>query len=335
MLNLKDFFFFTRRERQGIVFLSVCIAIGIGAGLWMESRERRGRKTEEASAQRADSLWQELERNRKGERAEGWRTENRKREGREGEREAEAAGRLTPFAFDPNRADSATLHRLGLPGWMARNVVRYRQRGGRFRRAEDFKRIYGMTEEMYRILAPYIVIPESMAENDRTAQQRQTADTPEASGEERDTTPLYTPPQQEWERVEKYPAGTVVELNSCDTTELKRIPGIGSGIARRITAYRQQLGGFYDIRQLREISLDAERLAPWFSIDTTALRPIRLNRASVEQLRRHPYINFYQARAIVEYRRQFGRLDNLRILSPLEEFTREDLERIGHYASFE
>ena len=40
-----------------------------------------------------------------------------------------------------------------------------------------------------------------------------------------DTLPRY-------ERVEKYEPGTLVDLNKADTAELKKIPGIGSGIAR-------------------------------------------------------------------------------------------------------
>ena len=78
-------------------------------------------------------------------------------------------------------------------------------------------------------------------------------------------------------RVEKYPAGTVVELNSADTTILKRVPGIGSAFARRIVNFRAALGGFHSVEQLSEVyGIDAERyraLRPWFAVDTAAIRP--------------------------------------------------------------
>ena len=45
----------------------------------------------------------------------------------------------------------------------------------------------------------------------------------------------------------------MLDLNRADTAELKKIPGIGSGIARLIVNYRQRLGGFYQIEQLQEI----------------------------------------------------------------------------------
>ena len=46
---------------------------------------------------------------------------------------------------------------------------------------------------------------------------------------------------------------TIVDLNKADTSILKRIPGIGSTLARMIVVYRQRLGGFYDVSQLQEV----------------------------------------------------------------------------------
>lgn len=60
--------------------------------------------------------------------------------------------------FNPNIADSVIFCRLGLPGWMARNILRYRSKGGKFHKAEDFRKIYGMTEKQYQTLLPYIHI---------------------------------------------------------------------------------------------------------------------------------------------------------------------------------
>lgn len=143
-----------------------------------------------------------------------------------------------------------------------------------------------------------------------------------------DTLPRY-------ERVEKYEPGTLVNLNKADTTELKKIPGIGSGIARMIVNYRNRLGGFYKVEQLREINLDASQLLSWFSIDEADIQKIPVNKSSVDRLRNHPYINFYQAKAIVEHRRKHGNLQSLKPLVLYEEFKETDLERIAHYLSFE
>lgn len=152
----------------------------------------------------------------------------------------------------------------------------------------------------------------------------------------RDTIKLYRMDSlPRYEVIEKYEAGTLVDLNKADTTELKKIPGIGSAIARMIVAYRNQLGGFYQVAQLREINLDDEQLVSWFFIDEADIRKIPVNKSSVDRLRKHPYINFYQAKALVEHRRKHGDLESLKAFVLYEEFTEEDLERIGHYLSFE
>ena len=170
-----------------------------------------------------------------------------------------------------------------------------------------------MTEKQYQTLLPYIHI------------------TPEDT--ETRTVQLYSSPASNDSAVtfriapEKYPSGTLVDLNRADTTELKKIPGIGSGIARLIIGYRQRLGGFYNITQLQEIHLDTTQLQSWFSIDTRAIHLINLNRSSIERLRHHPYINFYQAKAFVEYRKKKGDLHSLKPFALYEEFSDTDLRK--------
>lgn len=127
----------------------------------------------------------------------------------------------------------------------------------------------------------------------------------------------------------------VFDLNKVDSLTLMQIPGIGSGIAGMIIGYRRQLGGYYNVSQLGEINLDYEQLLPWFEVHEEDITRIPVNRSSVERLRSHPYLNFYQARALVEYRQRHGSVPNLRIFALYNEFSEEDLERLSHYLSFE
>lgn len=140
-------------------------------------------------------------------------------------------------------------------------------------------------------------------------------------------------------QTEKYPAGTFVELNSADTTILKKVPGIGSTFARRIVKYRELLGGFHHVGQLAEVyGIDEERysaLAPWFVVDTLRIRRLDVNALPASELRRHPYLDFRQAKTIEQLRKQKGRLSGWENLRLLEEFTDTDRERLTPYLSFE
>lgn len=238
-------------------------------------------------------------------------------------RSAEPAVSSVLTTFDPNLADSAELTALGLPAYVVRNVLKYRQKGGSFSTPESFARIYGLTETQYEELTPYIRISESFA---RKPHRKKSAPAT------RDTLRRDT---LRWPKAEKYPEGTLVDANTADTTELKKIPGIGSGIARAIVGYRHRLGGFCSLAQLQEIKYITPELLRWFKLENDSVRRLDINRAGLDQLRAHPYLNFYQAKVIVEHRRKLGNITSLSQLSLYEEFTEKDLQRIAAYLRFD
>ena len=136
-------------------------------------------------------------------------------------------------------------------------------------------------------------------------------------------------------KVFKYPEGTQVDVNLADTTELKKIPGIGSGIAKAIVGYRKRLGGFHSLEQLAEIKYVTPELFKWFKLEETAVQKLEVNKSGLDKLRSHPYINFYQAKVIVEHRRKKGPIKSLSQLALYEEFTEKDLKRLSAYISFD
>lgn len=341
----REFLYFSRQERKGILLLMVAIGTVFFAGHLLSAWILQGHTGAEEAPER-DSVscnYQSFmasikthEHARKRQYAKE-RYSARQFPGNpysSGRRDKEAIP-LALSPFNPNTADSITLRRLGLSAWVTANLLRYRSKGGRFRKVEEFRKIYGMTEEQYATLAPFVrIAPEDTVRGVRQLYvSSSTAVSAVPTAPAIPDVPTAPPATSAVNR--KYPSGTIVSLNLADTTELKHIPGIGSGIARLIVAYRSRLGGFYRIEQLEEIHLDYRQLEDWFSIDTACIRRINLNKASVERLRSHPYINFYQAKAFAEYRKKKGRLASLKPFSLYEEFAAEDLERIGHYVCFE
>lgn len=310
---LKDFFYFTKTERRGILVL-VALVAGIlfisqllSFFISTDASPLEDRETfEREYAEFRSSLKEEKVRSFPYDSADKIQNKFSRR-------------MVKLVEFDPNTVDSATFVSLGLPPWMARNILRYRAKQGRFRRPEDFRKIYGLTEEQYLTLSPYIRI----ANADSELIKKDTA--------KEVTVRLLTESKEKRDIVAKYKPGTVIDLNRADTAELKKIPGIGSGIARRIVDYRRKLGGFYRVEQLGEIHLKVNKLRQWFSIDTTLIHPLPINEASVERMMRHPYLNFYQAKAIWEHRRKNGDIGSLKELSLYEEFSTEDLERLKAY----
>lgn len=218
------------------------------------------------------------------------------------------------FPFDPNIADSSTFIRLGLPPFIAGNIIKYRNKGGVFKRRKDFSRIYGIDSAKYALLHSYIHIDSSAFILPKDSIKR----------------PQFK--STKFKEVQK------IEINKTDTSVLRKIPGIGAGYAQMIISYRNRLGGFYSCSQLNEIEHIPDSvksmLKDWLIITSSPEQKLQINRASMEKLYSHPYINFYQAKAIYEIRKKRGTIRHINELSLLTEFTETDLERLSHYFVF-
>lgn len=219
--------------------------------------------------------------------------------------------------FDPNTADSSTLVHLGFKPWQAKNMVKYRAAGGKYRKPEDLKKLYGMTDSMFQALTPYIYIA------------REEVDSVAVDSLRKDSLPR-------WEEENK---DTILNLRTADTVELKMIHGIGSYRARQIVRYREQLGGFVSVEQVLEAkgmeNVDADSLLAHFWIDSVKIEAMNVNSVGVQRLSRHPYLRFEQAQAIYELRRKKIRLDSIQQLQQIECISAETLEKIAPYLNFD
>lgn len=228
--------------------------------------------------------------------------------------------RKETFPFDPNTADSNQLIRLGLQPWQVRNIYKYRSRGGIYRKKEDFAKLYGLTVKDYRRLEPYIRIssdylPAATLVGDRSYG----ADGANGTGEP------YP---------RKIDSTQHIVLNMADTTELRKVPGIGSYYAKEIVRYGQRLGGYVSVDQLDEIDDFPQEAKRYFVVEDAHPQQLNVNKLTLQQLRRHPYINFYRAKAIMDYRRLHGNLKSLQDLRLSKDFPPEVIERLNPYVTF-
>jgi DNA uptake protein ComE-like DNA-binding protein len=187
------------------------------------------------------------------------------------------------------------------------------------------------------VVAPPAAAPASPDTRQRPAEHRPVAEQKRTYYHSANST-QQTPQRPTYTPVKKYPAGTVIELNAADTAALMLIPGIGRFYARQITAYGQRLGGYCRLEQLQEVKNMYEELyaqiTPYLRVDAQAIVPIPINQASLDRMRAHPYLSFYQARAIIEIRSKQGPLRSLDDLQLLEEFTADDRTRLAPYLAF-
>lgn len=109
-----------------------------------------------------------------------------------------------------------------------------------------------------------------------------------------------------------------VDINRADSAALLPLPGIGPVFAGRIIKYRELLGGFVSVDQLLEVYGMSEEtldlIGEMISIDASAIRKIRLDSATFRELLRHPYLEFEDVKAILDFRDFSGGIGSSREL---------------------
>ena len=212
----------------------------------------------------------------------------------------------TLFDFNPNKASGKKLKELGFTKKQINTLINFRNKGGKFYKKEDLLKIYGIEIEQYKILEPYIII--EMQDNSR--EKKKFID--------RKTEPKI-----------------FIKINSATKENLIKLHGIGNSFAERIIKYRDLLGGFYTKDQLLEVyGMDSTRYLGFIQdvlIDTNLINKISLNEADFKTFIRHPYLNKYQTGAILKYKEVMGDFSKIEQIYQTNLLTKEEYSKLEPY----
>ncbi len=217
------------------------------------------------------------------------------------------------FVFNPNTVSQSDAMKLGFSEKLSTTLVKFREKGGKFYKPEDLKKLYGLSNALYERLESYILIPNQ--------QKAYKADS------------VYVKPVFENKKYTKM----LVELNSADSLSIVYLKGIGPGFTKRIIKYRTMLGGFHSVNQLKEVYGMTDStyavLSSQITIDANSITKIPINVIDFNSLRKHPYFNFQSAQAIINFRFKHGKLSEGNI-KELGIFSDEKLRLILPYLSY-
>ena len=207
------------------------------------------------------------------------------------------------FYFNPNTlADKGWLV-LGLPSTKLSVLRNFQKSGAIFKTKTDLKHYFAITDEFYEKVEKYISIPEI----------------------KKTETPIN--------KTKK--TNQIVELNQADSLQLISINGVGPFYAKQILKYRKELGGFRNYDQLTEIwgleNLEIQKLKQQTSIDTLHIRKVNVNTIELEQLKLHPYLNYKQAKMILNYRKQHGDFKQVKDIRKIKPISPELFRKIAPY----
>jgi competence ComEA-like helix-hairpin-helix protein len=207
------------------------------------------------------------------------------------------------FKFNPNTISKAQWKKLGFKDWQIKTIFNYKAKGGSWRSKADVKKIYGLDEADYHKLEPYILLPDKAE-------------------------------KKEYNNKKDY--SKKVNVNTANAKELTNLKGIFSEkYAAIIIRYRTELGGFIKKEQLKEVwNMKKETYNGFINqviIGNSQAKQININTATTEQLKKHPYINWNTANAIVKYRKANGNYKEVENIKKIHLINNETYLKIEPY----
>ncbi len=149
---------------------------------------------------------------------------------------------------------------------------------------------------------------------------------------------LYVISQQKYKQLEKYikiPDIVKKDINVATQKDLEQLVGIGKISAGRVIKFRDELRGFAHFKFLTSVyGLSKEQIKSiqkYFFVDASKVKKININNASFNQLKKFRYLNYKQAKSIVNFRENFRNFKSVEELLNLEGFKKKDIDKLKYY----
>ncbi len=215
------------------------------------------------------------------------------------------------YPFNPNYLSDYKAYVLGLSPQQIDKISAFRQSGRYFQSKQEFKQVAGLSDSLFSKLEPYIKIPDFKFNKIQS--------------------------------YDKHKHLTTNDINKATTEDLQSIYGVGPVLSKRIVKYRNAIGGFKDMSQLKKVyGLEPEvvaRIKAKFVIksqpQTKSIIKKSINTATEEELKQVYGIGDKLARRIVKYRQSIGGFTVKEQLNDVYGLSPETIKRIWEHFTIE
>ena len=128
-----------------------------------------------------------------------------------------------------------------------------------------------------------------------------------------------------------------IDINTADSAAWVALNGIGPGFAKRILTYREKLGGFYQVDQLKEVygldSVWVKENKALLKVGAGVYRFLKINQVEWKDFK-HPYLPYGQSKVVLAYRKQHGPLKDFETLQQMPLLDLVAWRRLRPYISY-
>lgn len=205
-----------------------------------------------------------------------------------------------PFDFDPNAVSYEEMRQLGMSYLIAKRIIKFRNKGGRFRAKKDLQKIYDFPETLYAQLEKYITLP-GLKHKKTERFNINIADTVQL------------------QRI--YGIGSFFSK----TIIMYRV-NLGGFVSL------DQLREVYLLDSLAPLALK-EIIKYAYIANNFIPKKILINSATFDELSRHPYISYKLAKTIVAYREQHGNFGSVKAIKNIRVLSEKQFSKLAPYLS--
>jgi len=221
------------------------------------------------------------------------------------------------YPFNPNFITDYKGYKLGMSVLEIDRLLAFRQQNKYVNSAKEFQAVTKVSDSLLNVISPYFKFPDWVNNKKEFAAYKK-----------------Y--PNTAFAKKEKI---AIIDINQATQEDLIKIYGIGEAISLRILKFKESLGGFVSMEQMKDVwGLSPEvidNLNAHFKVSAHPnLRKIDINNASIKELSEFPYFKYPISKNIVTFRSMNGDIKNIEDLTKIKGMSIDKANIIALYLDF-
>ena len=221
------------------------------------------------------------------------------------------------YPFNPNFITDHKGYKLGMSVPEIDRLLAFRKENKYVNSPKEFQAVTKVSDSLLNAISPYFKFPDWV-------------------NKKKEFKNYKNYPNTAFAKKEKI---VIIDINKATQEELIKIYGIGEAISLRILKFKESLGGFVSMEQMKDVwGLSPEvieNLNSHFKVLVPpSVKKVDINNASIKELSQFPYFNYQLAKQIVTFRSMNGDIKNIDDLTKIKGLSIDKANIIVLYLDF-